>query len=130
MLGESCTAYIRVRLAEVRPQAELGLTGSNTAPPLLEQQCLPDVLTLSFHCLSTACSLSFHSQVLAGQQKLLQRTQTAEPGSPGRLRSVLGRCPVEPGGCTAFRSDSNSNALTHPAHRRSLSLLCLTLFLF
>ena len=36
----------------------------------------------------------------------------------------------EPGGLHCFRSDSNSNALTHPAHRRSLSLLCLTLFLF
>ena len=27
---------------------------------------------------------------------------------------------LEPGGCTAFRSDSNSNVLTHPAQREAV----------
>ena len=61
MLGESCTAYIRVRLAEVRPQGELCLKGvqhgaasSRTTVPAGRAHT---VLSLPLYCLLTVLSL-------------------------------------------------------------------------
>ena len=37
-----------------------------------------------------------------------------------QARAWPSECVLEPGGCTAFRSDYNSNVLTHPAQREAV----------
>ena len=71
--------------------------------------------------LSKSSTLSQPSGV---ELQTTRRTGTSF-GRPGPAPAPVGwsRCctlvrPSEPGGCTAFRRDSNSNMLTHPPHKR------------